>query len=181
MVGETKHAKPELDAPFLSTLEMFKLKGEATHKAVDQYLTLDGNGRRKFLNEQIAGVKREDAKPYPDGKPAYIDRIEWFASAGDLCRAMNWLRRNTELGMPAAPLRDVLAINPGSGLNVSKERWSFIGFKGGSEPGVLNITDFLRSTAGQWYAMSISWHDKESALDNAKVFALVQRALQIIQ
>jgi hypothetical protein len=66
-------------------------------------------------------------------------------------------------------------------LNVSKERWSFIGFKGGSEPGVLNMTYLLRSTAGQWYAMSISWNDKESALDNAKVFALVQRALQIIQ
>src|SRR5207248_3224858 len=117
MLAETKHAKPELDAPFLSTLEMFKLKGEPTHKAADLYLTLDVNGRRKFLNEQIAGVKREDAKPYPDGKPAYIDRIEWFASAGDLCRAMNWLRRNTELGMPAAALCDVLAINPCSGLN----------------------------------------------------------------
>ena len=180
-LAETKHAKPQMDMPFLSTLEMFKLKGEPTHKAAEQYLSLDVNGRRKFLAEQIARVKREDAKPYPDGKPAYIDRIEWFASAGDLCRAMNWLRRNTELGMPAAALRDVLAINPGSGLNVSKERWSFIGFKGGSEPGVLNMTYLLRSTAGQWYAMSISWNDNESALDNAKVFALVQRALQIIQ
>src|SRR5437764_6298538 len=180
-LAETKNAKPQMDMPFLSTLEMFKLKGEPTHKAAEQYLSLDVNGQRKFLAEQIARVKREDAKPYPDGKPAYIDRIEWFASAGDLCRAMNWLRRNTELGMPAAALRDVLAINPGSGLNVSKERWSFIGFKGGSEPGVLNMTYLLRSTAGQWYAMSISWNDNESALDNAKVFALVQRALQIIQ
>ena len=181
MVAETKHAKPELDVPFLSTLEMFKLKGEPTHKFADQYLSLDANGRRKFLAEQIAGVKREDAKPYADGKPSYIDRIEWFASVTDLARVMDWLRRNTEPGMPAAPLREVMSINTGSGLNVSRERWAYIGFKGGSEPGVLNITYLLRSNAGQWYAMAMTWNNKESALDNAKIFPLVQRALQIIQ
>src|SRR3989440_2885127 len=181
VLSETKHAKPQMNMPFLSTLEMFKLKGEPTHKAAEQYLSLDINGRRKFLAEQIADVKREDAKPYPDGKPAYIDRIEWFASASDLCRVMNWLRQKTEPGIPAAPLRDVLAINPGSGLNVSRERWSFIGFKGGSEPGVLNMTYLLRSTAGPWYAMSISWNDAQPPLDTGRVFALVQRALQIIE
>ncbi len=180
-LAETKHAKPQMDMPFLSTLEMFKLKGEPTHNAAQQYLSLDVNGRRKFLAEQIAAVKREDAKPYPDGKPAYIDRIEWFASVSDLCRVMNWLRQKTETGMPAAPLRDVLAINPGSGLNVFRERWSFIGFKGGSEPGVLNMTYLLRSNAGQWYAMSISWNDAQSPLETARVFAVVQRALQIIE
>ena len=180
-LAETKHAKPQMDMPFLSTLELFKLKGEPTHKAAEQYLSLDVNGRRKFLAEQIARVKREDAKPYPDGKPAYIDRIEWFASTSDLCRVMNWLRQKTEAGMPAAPLRDVLAINPGSGLNIPRERWSFIGFKGGSEPGVLNMTYLLRSTTAQWYAMSISWNDAQSPLEIGRVIAIVQRALQIIE
>jgi hypothetical protein len=169
-----------LDKPFLSTLEMFKLKGEPTHKAADQYLALDVNGRRRFLTEQIAAVKREDAKPYADGKPAYIDRIEWFASANDLARVMTWLRAKTEPGMAAAPLREIMAINPGSGLNVSRERWNYIGYKGGSEPGVLNMTYLLESKKGQWYAMVISWNNRDAALDNAKVFALVQRALQII-
>ena len=180
MVAETKHAQPALNKPFLSTLEMFKLKGEPTHKAADQYLALDVNGRRRFLAEQIAAVKREDAKPYPDGKPAYIDRIEWFASANDLARSMNLLRTKTEAGMAAAPLREIMAINPGSGLNVSRERWSYIGYKGGSEPGVLNMTYLLESKKGQWYAMAITWNNRDAALDNAKVFALVQRALQLI-
>lgn len=181
VTSEVGHSKPELNKPFLSTLEMFKLKGDSTHSLAEQYLALDVNGRRKLLAGQIAAIKREDAKPYPDGKPAYVDRIEWFASVTDLCRVMDWLRRNTDTGKPAAALRDVLAINPGSGLNVSRQRWSYIGYKGGSEPGVLNMTYLLRSNAGQWYAMSISWNDKEAALDNAKVFALVQRVLQIIE
>jgi len=180
MLRETGHAKPELDMPFLSTLEMFKLKGEPTHKAADEYLALDATGRRRFLMEKIAGVKREDTKPYPDGKPSYADRIEWFASVTDLCQVMNWLRRQTETGA-AAPLRDILSINPGSGLNVSRERWRYIGFKGGSEPGVLNMTYLLQSTKGQWYAMSISWNNPQAVVDNNKLFALVQRALQIIE
>lgn len=177
---ETGQAKPELDVPFLSTLEMFKLKGEPTHKAADEYLALDAGGRRRYLTEKIAHVKREDTKPYQDGKPSYIDRIEWFASVTDLCKAMNWLRRQTESGS-AAPLREILAINPGSGLNVSRGRWRYIGFKGGSEPGVLNMTYLLQSTKGQWYAMSISWNNPEAAVDNNKLFPLLQRALQIIE
>ena len=180
LVAETKHAQSNLNQPFLSTLEMFKLKGEPTHKAAEQYLALDVNGRRRFLAEQIAAIKREDTKPFADGKPAYIDRIEWFASATDLCRIMNWLRRNTEPNTRASSLRDVLSINTGSGLNVSRERWSFIGFKGGSEPGVLNMTYLLQSKSGQWYAMAITWNDPTAPLDNSKVFGLVQRALQII-
>jgi hypothetical protein len=166
--------------PFLSTLEMFKLKGEPTHKAADEYLALDSAGRRRFLIERMASVKREDTKPYADGKPSYIDRIEWFASVADLCRVMDWLRQKTE-GGAAAPVRDILSINPGSGLYVSPERWRYIGFKGGSEPGVLNMTYLLQSTRGQWYAMSMSWNNPQAVLDNNKLFPLVQRALQIIE
>lgn len=177
---ETGHAKPELNVPFLSTLEMFKLKGEPTHKAAAEYLALDTGKRHAYLSEKIAVVKLDETKPYQDGKPSYIDRIEWFASVTDLCKAMNWLRRQTESGA-AAPLRDILAINPGSGLNVSRERWQYIGFKGGSEPGVLNMTYLLQSTKGQWYAMSFSWNNPQAALDNDKLFPLVQRALQIIE
>jgi len=179
MLTETGHAKPSLDAPFLSTLEMFTLKGEPTHKAADDFLALDAAGRRKFLDNQIASIKREDAKPYPDGKPSYIDRIEWFASVADLCRVVNWLRQQTETAKPAAPLREVLSINPG--LNVSRERWSYVGFKGGSEPGVINLTYLLRSTKGQWYAMSMTWNNRQDPVDIAKVIPLVQRALQIIE
>jgi Beta-lactamase enzyme family len=178
ILRETGHAKHELDMPFLSTLEMFKLKGEPTHKAADEYLALDVTGRRRFLMEKIANVKREDTKPYADGKPSYIDRIEWFASVTDLCHAMNWLRRQTDVGA-AAPVRDILSIN--AGLNVSRERWRYIGFKGGSEPGVLNLTYLLQSTKGQWYAMSISWNNPQAALDNSKLIAIVERALQIIE
>lgn len=181
VIPETGHAKPTLNVPFLSTLEMFKLKGGPNQKAADEYLALDAAGRRKYLENQIAAVKREEARPFADGKPSYVDRIEWFASVTDLVRVMNWLRLQTESAKPAAPLRDIMAINPGAGLNVSRERWSYIGYKGGSEPGVLNLTYLLQSKKGEWYAMSITWNNRQAALDNNKLFALVQRALQIAE
>jgi beta-lactamase class A len=181
VMSETGHARPSLNVPFLSTLEMFKLKGEPTHKAADEFLALDAAGRRTFLENQIANVKREDAKPYAGGKPSYIDRIEWFASVTDLCRVMNWLRQQTEGPKLAAPVRDIMTINTGAGLNISRERWSYIGFKGGSEPGVLNLTYLLQSTKGQWYAMALTWNNRQEPVDTGKIVPLIQRALQIIE
>lgn len=180
IMSEMGHAKPALNVPFLSTLEMFKLKGESSHNMAAQFLALDPVARRRFLETRIAAVKREETKPFADGKPSSIDGIEWFASVTDLVRAMNWLRQQTASAKAATPLRGVMAINPGSGLDVSRERWSYIGYKGGSEPGVLNMTYLLQSKKGQWYAMSISWNNRDAALDNGRIFALVQRALQII-
>ncbi len=173
----TGHTKPELNVPFLSTLEMFKLKGEPTGQAATAYLALDAKGRRVFLADTIAKVKNEDTKPFQDGKPAYVDKIEWFASAADLCRVMNWLRQQTEGDKTA---RQILAINPGSGLSIPRDKWQYVGFKGGSEPGVLNMTYLLQSTKGEWYALSVGWNNMQAPLQNEKLFALLQQILRII-
>jgi len=77
------------------------------------YLALDAKGRRAFLADTIAKVKSEDAKPFQDGKPAYLDKIEWLHRPTDMCRVMNWLRQQTEADKTA---RQILAINPGSTL-----------------------------------------------------------------
>lgn len=177
MLAATGHAKPELDAPFLSRLEMFKLKGEPTGKAAGVYLALDAQGRRAFLANTLAATKREDVKPFADGRPAYVDKIEWFAAATDMCRLMDWLRRQSETDKTA---REILAINPGSGLTIPRDKWQYVGFKGGSEPGVLNMTYLLQSSKGDWYAFSLGWNNPQAALQNEKLFALVQRLFQLI-
>jgi hypothetical protein len=92
---------------------------------------------------------------------------------------MNWLRQQTESPKPAAPLRDVMGIN--LGMNVARERWNYVGFKGGSEPGVLNLTYLFQSTKGQWYAMSLTWNNRQEPVDIGKVIPLMQRAFQIIE
>ncbi len=160
--------------PFLSTLEMFKLKGEPTGKLAAQYSSLNEAGRRALLAGAITNVKRDDTKMWE--RPKAIDSIEWFASAADLCRAMDYLRTQTERDKTA---RDILAINPGLGQPPAK--WNYVGYKGGSEPGVLNMTFLLRSPVGRWYTLSASWNNKDAPLDESKFFGLVQRALQLLK
>jgi hypothetical protein len=52
--------------------------------------------------------------------------------------------------------------------------------KGGSEPGVLNMTYLLQSTKGDWYALSVGWNNQQAPLENQKLFALLQQILKII-
>jgi len=110
-------------------------------------------------------------------RPTAIDKIEWFASALDLCRAMNWLRQATEQG-EAQEARAILSINPG--LPTPKGAFSLVGFKGGSEGGVLNLTFLLRNVAGDWYTMAMTWNNQKAVLDRAKLYDLATQALFLL-
>jgi hypothetical protein len=109
------------------------------------------------------------------GRPVGIDKAEWYASPADMVRVMDWLRRN---GDPTA--LDILAINPGP-ARTSAPGFSYIGFKGGSETGVLNATYLLRSKEGRWLALSVTWNNREAALDEARFLALVGRLVAVMR
>jgi hypothetical protein len=179
MLAPMGNTHPERSIPFLSTGEMFRLKGSPDGRDAAEYAKLDTAGRREMLEKKIdprpVDEKSVDLSAF--AAPSHIDDIEWFASASDLCRAMNWLRIATELG-PAAPLRGVLAINPG--LSVSKEAFPFVGYKGGSETGVLNLTYLLRAKDGTWYAASAGWNDPQQAVEESKLIGLMQRVVYLL-
>lgn len=174
---ETGHGHAAKNVPFLTTLDMFRLKGDPAGRAARRFLGLEAGGRRAFLANELPAIARDKIQFGNSGKPSLIDEIEWFASARDLCEVMDWLRRHTERGA-AAPLREVLAINPGLGLD--KRTWSYVGFKGGSEPGVLNLTFLLRSRGGDWHAVSAGWNDPSAAVDEARLTGLVQRLIELV-
>lgn len=173
-VAASNHAQPNVNQPFLSTSELFKLKTPANQKLAEQYLKLDAKGKRRFLNDTIAPIRRETVEPY--GEPRFVESLEWFASSADVCRLLDSIRRQTTTDATA---RQILAINPG--LSISPERWQFAGYKGGSEPGVLNMSYLLQSEIGNWYAFSVGWKNKDRALDEKQFFALVQRILNLIE
>lgn len=181
MLGPMGMKDPARTRPFLTTGEMFRLKFVQAGKAGEAYATLDEPARREFLASRLpAGpLAMEGMDPGAFVNPSRIDSIEWFASAADLARAMDWLRRNTEppQGAPAL-LRSTLSINPG--LSISKEQFPWIGFKGGSEPGVLNLTFLLKRADGAWFAVVATWNDPERALDEQALFPLVQRTIWLL-
>ncbi len=171
----TGHASAARNVPFLSTLELFKLKGDRQGKAAAAYLAKPAAARRAYLESEVARMSREDLV-FPD-KPAHVETLEWFASAADLCRVMDWIRKQTDKS-PAVPARALLGVNPG--VSSARGKWRTIGYKGGSEPGVLNLTFLVESARGRWYALAATWNDRTKPVDEGKLIALVERALQLL-
>lgn len=165
--------------PFLTTMEMFKLKG-IDHGALGQrYLALDSAGRRALLAGAVASAKgSEIGALYADGQPMMIDRIEWFASPADLVRVMIWFDAHRQTVGGAEALR-ILALNPGIAMPLA-ERFTYVGYKGGSEPGVISMTLLLRAKDGGVKAISTSWNKEQAAVDESEFVSLINRAADLL-
>lgn len=152
------HAAPELNIPLLSTRELFLFKLDLSPTEVDAYLGSGVPERRAFLEGLRGRLPSIDA---PWTGPKLIEEIEWFASAQDLCGVMSALLEATRVE-PLAPVASVLSQNPG--LPIDTLSFPFVGFKGGSEPGVLNLTWVVRRVDGASYFVSLTWNDPENVI-----------------
>lgn len=170
---------PARNRPFLGALEAFKLKGIEANNLAARYLAENEAGRRRMLDGEIAALPALLIKPtlFRDGKPVLIEQLEWFLSPADLVRVMDWLRRNTE-GPRGADVRAVLSKNPGI-APTSAGKWQWVGYKGGSEPGVINMTLLLQSKGGDWYVLTGSWNDPAQAVVEARFAGLIGRAAEL--
>ncbi|UYY59897.1 serine hydrolase [Sphingomonas sp. S2-65] len=161
--------------PFLSTLELFKLKGVEKGALGRRFSALDEPGRRAMLAGEVAAAPLAGIDPtlFRDGKPVGIDTLEWFESPADLVRVLDWFRRNL-----TPELRAILGKNPGV-PDVAAARWSWIGYKGGSEPGVMSMHYLLQARDGGWYALSASWNDPAKDVDQMRFGSLIARAVEL--
>ena len=174
----THHAHPSLDLPFLTTRELFTLKLGVPPEAQARYAQMDEKARRVYLAQL-------DGQPLPPlsaaGKwkaPIAIDTLEWFASPEDLCHAMQALREEGK-SQPGSPVLAVLAKNPG--VTVDRSVWSYVGYKGGSEPGVMNLTFLLQRKAdGAWFVLSLGANDPKHDIDQGKFVSLAEGALHLL-
>ena len=158
--------------PLLSTLETTALKtGPAP--ALNAWLQADEAGRRRMLAADYAAIDpaRVDIARFT-GNPLHIE-VEWFASAADMVRVMDWFRRNGD-----DTARAILAINPGLAPQ-ARGALAYVGYKGGSEPGVLNLTWLVRSRAGAWQVVTGSWNNPDAPLEEQRFVALMARAVQL--
>jgi hypothetical protein len=144
MLAPMGNGTPARNQPFLSTAEMFRLKAMEGGQGRDEYVKLETARKREILDgedrREPIDEKTLDLSVF--ARPSHVEDVEWFASASDLCRAMDWLGSRRRRGPPRR-CAGVLAINPG--LSISKEAFPYIGYKGGSETGVINLTYLLRA------------------------------------
>lgn len=174
MIATAGNTHAARNRPMLSTYDMFTLKGATDESLATAYVAGDEAARRALL-PQVAKVDSETILPGRfTGNPRWIDSIEWFASTADLVRTMDWLRRNGD-----ETTLEILAINGGVGKRDASE-FAYVGYKGGSEPGVLNTSYLLRDETGRWYAVSVGWNDAAAPLAEAKLFILASRAIRLV-
>lgn len=160
--------------PLISTLEMAAIKtgpeaGLAAWRAADEAR------RRALLARDYAAIDAGRIDPARfSGNPLALD-VEWYGSAADLVRTMDWIRRHGDDGA-----RAILAINSGLGAPLRGEL-AYAGHKGGSEPGLINLTWLVRNRAGVWHVVTASWNNPAAPVEEAKLVALMARAIQLVR
>jgi beta-lactamase class A len=161
--------------PFLTTMEAFALKRAKDPEVLRRWKAGTEAQRRAQLGA-VGRIPEQDMDNSKlSGAPNAIDSVEWFASAEDLVRVMDWLRRN---GGPQA--HGIMAINPGIGAEAAKG-FDYLGFKGGSERGVIQLTFLLRTKSGTWHAVAGSWNNPDAPLEDQKFVALMSRAVALLR
>jgi beta-lactamase class A len=132
----------DVQDPLLTTRQAFTLKNPDNQTLLETY--------RQSKN-RLALLPQIDQAPLPnvelvDAVPLATD-IEWFFSTRELCRYVQ--------DVADLPL---MHINPGI---IDPSPWQQVAFKGGSEPGVLNLTAALTSQRGRHYCVSATWNDDQ--------------------
>ena len=175
MMARMGMASAARNRPFLTTLEAFQLKADEAAIRT-RWAAADEAARRRLLRERYEqGGASIDFSRIFTGGPIAIDTVEWFASSGDLVKVMDWLRRHGD-----DTARAVMAVNSGLGPDVAR-RFAYMGFKGGSEPGVINLTFLIRNNAGQWHVVTGSWNNPAAAVDEARFVGLMTRAVNLVR
>ena len=156
---ETIEALTERNQPFLSTKEAFTLKNPENSRLLRRYRNGDVDARRRVI--QDVSDRPLPSKSTFSSTPVEVD-VEWFFTPRELCSLME-----TVADLPA------MQINSGA---ASPSNWEQIAFKGGSEPGVLNLTTQLRNSQGQTYCVSATWNSAEQPL-NEEVLTQLYRSI----
>lgn len=137
--------------PLLTTREFFLLKSEEQSQDRIAFLRGSTDERREVLADLEGELPPASLFA---GEPVHPE-IEWYFRTEDLARLIEEIERV-----------DILGINPGP---VEPSQWEEYGYKGGSEPGVMNMTVRLMSSEGEEYSVSATQNRRDGTI-NTQVF-----------
>ena len=151
------------DRPLLATRELFVLKSRPNGNLLARFRAEDEAGRRALLAE--LDDKRLSAGDLDLERPTALD-VEWHLSARELCGLIEKVH-----DLP------LMSINPGP---ASPADWTSIAYKGGAEPGVLNMTTRV-STGLHAHCVVATWNDDQRALEEPKLFSAYAALLAVLR
>lgn len=162
----------ERNVPVLTTRDMFALKLGEDETLAERFLEKDADGRRAMLEGEVSTARMNLQQLWH--LPRRIDTLEWFASAEELCETVAWLARE---GQPEV----VGAMSKNPGVQLDREKWVAFAYKGGSEPGVMNLTWWLKRSDGVEFALSVGVNDTARPLNETAIVEIAQRAVALLE
>ncbi|MBY8822719.1 serine hydrolase [Sphingomonas colocasiae] len=171
---DTGHAAPDKALPILKTAEAFSLKMPANAALRDRWIKGDADQRARLLETAAADLVIERIDFAKLGSmPLHIDTVEWFASPADTTAVFDRLRKTA--GPDALA---ILGVSPGVDA-LTAARFDYIGFKGGSEAGVISLNYLLRDKRGRWFAVTGAWNTARD-VEGPRFNGLMVRALALV-
>lgn len=160
--------------PLLSTIEVTALKAPAQADLRARWESGGEDERRRLLRTYADRLTSSTADygALGDG-PQSIETVEWFASPRQMAGLLGWFVNHAS---PTA--RGILSINPGISP-ATAGRFAEVGYKGGSEPGVIAMNLMLRDSAGAWTIVTAAWNNPAAPVDDRRFVELVDRAAAI--
>jgi beta-lactamase class A len=159
-VERTMRAWGALDkrnVPLLTTRELFVLKGADYPRHAKRYLAMGTAERRAYLDKVVAKVPLSAIKAWT--APRELDTIEYFGSPAGICQAYS---RLAALG--DRRVGEVLSNNDG-GLGLDRSQWPTVWYKGGSEPGLSDVSFLGRTSEGKAYVVTVMAVDPGAPLN----------------
>lgn len=163
---------PETCKDTFNTGQLLKMKFFYPEKAAE-FIKADQKGKDAILREMDSIIPASIASYssiYTLDKPVLIDELEWFVSTRKLCETIWTLRDSTRI-----------RINAASGL-INRADWHIAGFKGGSEPGVINYTWLLQKTpTSPIYTVSFTANNSLKTIASDEFNLAVTRILNLLK
>jgi beta-lactamase class A len=148
--------------PFLSTREAFTLKDPQNENLLGAYTSGDETAKRQLLSK----LQRAPLNPtFVWNEPRALE-VEWYFTPRELCDLM-------------ASVEELPLMSINSGIT-NADVWQRVSYKGGSEPGVLNMTVGLESKTGKDYCVSATWNNTQT-LDEAEFIGLFNALVGSLQ
>lgn len=65
-------------------------------------------------------------------------------------------------------------------IEINRKSWEYVAYKGGSEPGVLNLSFYAQRSDGKRYTLIATWNHLKANLDHTQLLGLVSRCFDLL-
>lgn len=163
------------NSPLLTTMDMFRLRTLSSDQ-VDSYLKSDVNQKRTFLLNLQNNLSRDEVVTHLSNwdQPKDIQKVEWYASTSDVCSVVENIKHQADFDQN---IYDIMSINTPFVWIENDPYFEYVGYKGGSEPGVMTMTFLVKTKKQDWACISMGINNQKQSLNETAVADLYHAIL----